>query len=1294
MSTTNGSSSNDTLYGIYGNNNTINGREGDDTLFDNSYGTDTLNGGSGHDNLTSNNGGYDTLNGGTGNDSLSMESLYGGGTLNGGDDNDTLSVNGESSFTLNGGNGNDTLVLGYSSTGVLNGDAGDDILNASNTDSYYGQITLNGGSGRDTIYASAGSTWIDGGTGNDTIYASTNSNMFGEAPRSTQILRTNSNQDTVKNYSIYNTYYDGLVSNHIIRVDDGITSSALTFIFSGSDLIIKIKETTASVRIENFLSIAQKYLINPDEYYNNLDSVSAIMFGDGSYISVSDVLSHYKPETIKGDELDNTLSGQEFNDIIFGLQGNDILSGLGGNDIIDGGSGNDIVSGGQGNDTLRGYTGNDDIKGGDGNDSLTGGAGDDILEGGAGSDLLDGGTGNDTYITPMDQEYDLYSVDTYVFGKDSGQDQLIISKNNYYNAYQTLEQTRIKIKSDVLMSDIKTSFIGSDLVISIIGTTSSLTIKDYLNTVNYNGNPYGDFLLFEDGTAVSLESLTQNVHILGTDADDLILARNYSYQSILTMSGGLGDDTLYGYHNDDIINGDAGNDIIDGGYGNDTINGGSGNDKMVISDGDDTYLFGKSSGQDTLSSAHPYYYSYSTFTIQLDANINISDVTLNINGDHLIIGIKNSTATLTIENIQSYLYSHYSAGTQNFVTDVHGNGLSFSDVTKMIITSGTEFDDDLHVFNNYSNHIQGLGGNDTIYGGSTTDLLDGGQGNDDLYGYEGDDILMGGDGNDLLEGGDHNDTLRGGNGHDTLVGGNGHDLLNGYKGNDFLVGGQGSDTYSFMLKDGHDEIIDYGSSTDVDTIQLNDQLASQVIITRDNWGDLRIGSLGGGFSVTVQGQFYEFADTPIEQVVFADGQIFDQATLLSLASQGATTGHDVIVADANHDTIFGNTGDDNITGNANDNILAGESGQDVLSGGAGEDSLYGGDGSDKLKGGHGDDWLSGETGRDYLMGETGNDFLNGDSGQDKLEGGLDNDILNGGTSVDTYVFNIGDGQDLVIDADTGTAAAELRFGAGIKSTDLTFARQENQLIIQINNMGDQLTIKDFFEAAPNIGIINFADGTSIGTDALLTLTHTLVNQGNTGSDYANYLFATTASTTLTGLNGNDLLVGHVGNDWLDGGAGDDLLFGGAGTNGYQFGRNSGHDTVLNRYALVDIGMMHDSAQPTYENSQDYIALEADIKIDQLWLTRLDNDLIIKVLGSDSDMTLSDFFSSTEWMDSGDLNVMDQIIAGDYQALNLHSYETLNLIQAMSTLTPPAAGQTQLSGEARTLLTPLLAAAWN
>lgn len=79
----------------------------------------------------------------------------------------------------------------------------------------------------------------------------------------------------------------------------------------------------------------------------------------------------------------------------------------------------------------------------------------------------------------------------------------------------------------------------------------------------------------------------------------------------------------------------------------------------------------------------------------------------------------------------------------------------------------------------------------------------------------------------------------------------------------------------------------------------------------------------------------------------------------------------------------------------------------------GVDSHTGG-GNDRLYGGGGDDAIDGKGGDDYLAGGRGNDTLTGGGGNDTLEGGAGHD---------TYLFQSGDGMDVVSDTGAGDRIA-------------------------------------------------------------------------------------------------------------------------------------------------------------------------------------------------------------------------------------------------------------------------------
>ena len=68
-----------------------------------------------------------------------------------------------------------------------------------------------------------------------------------------------------------------------------------------------------------------------------------------------------------------------------------------------------------------------------------------------------------------------------------------------------------------------------------------------------------------------------------------------------------------------------------------------------------------------------------------------------------------------------------------------------------------------------------------------------------------------------------------------------------------------------------------------------------------------------------------------------------------------------------------------------------------------------------IVGGSGKDTLYGKNGDDYLEGGAGNDKLYGQNDDDTLWGGMGNDTLSGGNGADTFIYNSGEGRDVITD---------------------------------------------------------------------------------------------------------------------------------------------------------------------------------------------------------------------------------------------------------------------------------------
>ncbi|SIR98374.1 Hemolysin-type calcium-binding repeat-containing protein, partial [Sphaerotilus natans] len=196
----------------------------------------------------------------------------------------------------------------------------------------------------------------------------------------------------------------------------------------------------------------------------------------------------------------------------------------------------------------------------------------------------------------------------YYFGRDEGKD--IIAQSTDTRATRS---EKLIFKAGVLPTDIQASFVGNNLVLAIKGTSDSITIQDfkYLDTPANNRNPIQQ-VSFTGSTTVW--NTTQMV----TEA----------------LRGTAGADSLVGTDLNDIFSGSAGNDTMVGGAG------------------DDTYYFGRGEGKDLISEN---YDSRATRTEKLifKAGVLPTDIQASLSGNNLVLAIKGTTDSVTIQNFKS-----------------------------------------------------------------------------------------------------------------------------------------------------------------------------------------------------------------------------------------------------------------------------------------------------------------------------------------------------------------------------------------------------------------------------------------------------------------------------------------------------------------------------------------------------------------------------------------------------------------------------------------------------------------
>ncbi len=250
-----------------------------------------------------------------------------------------------------------------------------------------------------------------------------------------------------------------------------------------------------------------------------------------------------------------TTNGTGLNDSLGGSGGDDTLSGGNGGDTLIGAAGDDFVAGGNGNDIA--FAGPGDA----GNDTVQGNAGNDVIGGGAGDDIIVGGT----FSTSVSQTNAGNSGSDTLFG-GSGND--LIVGGSYNSATNTVVN-------------------GGGGTNTIWAGTGSDTVFGDDNQDMLGGGTGGDLLGGGSGDDTIYGGTGDDTISSGSDNDQV-----FSGGGSDNLDGGDGDDTLFGGGGDDTVVGGAGVDEIWAGAGNDDLSGGV---------GADTFVFGRTSGNDTVT---------------------------------------------------------------------------------------------------------------------------------------------------------------------------------------------------------------------------------------------------------------------------------------------------------------------------------------------------------------------------------------------------------------------------------------------------------------------------------------------------------------------------------------------------------------------------------------------------------------------------------------------------------------------------------------------------------------------
>lgn len=723
--------------------------------------------------------------------------------------------------------------------------------------------------------------------------------------------------------------------------------------------------------------------------------------------------------------------------------------------------------------------------------------GDDRLTGSGLADVLDGGLGND-FLAGADND------DTYVFGKNYGFDYVDDTPGTIaVSSNDTILFTTDVTPEDVTFRRVYNDYGGYHLLVGFTNDNSQLFIENQLsqNILGSNFHRIENFQ-FQDSDATSWSWQDVQKRVLQEETVDAKAVQ-------------------FGTQSADVLSGSGKNDIFSGG------------------DQSDTYRFGRGSGVDVIQDkGNPP-----------TGNDNIVEFTKGVSPTDVKFS--------------------YGFGEEDLVIDIVGTN------DRLIIRSGLTGDRQ-HIIKAFHFDDGTVVPLETVQKRLSREGIP--AGNEVLNGSAEGGVLNGGDGNDILKG----------------------------KGK--------IDTYVFGYDYGVDVIDERANSWVIDeanVLQFAEGVDPEDVFLKRDAGHsyykaLNVYLKGSNDVLLIEDQFTVYQNS-IHQFKFADGTKWSKEDVKDRLLQ-PTEENDTLIGFYRADTLTGGTGQDYLSGRHGSDIYEYNlgDGADIIEDngyasdkniirfsagitpenttlhrsqnhtdfhitfGNNQDRLtvidafslgylgyYGSSAIDRLEFDDGTRWTVADIQERLIQTTVGDDYIVGFAGEDTLQGGKGNDYLSGRGSNDTYLFNLGDGHDVIADYNYSSAGTEdnIKFGPGITPEKLFLRREDDDLIINIKGQSDWLTVRDQFNSSyGQIEKFSFANGDAFTLDELQALVDraqdALLTEetGNVirGDANDNKLKGTIEHDLIYGGDGNDRLIGRQGNDSLTGGDGNDNLIGGDG----------------------------------------------------------------------------------------------------------------------------------------------------
>ncbi|UOD30684.1 putative Ig domain-containing protein [Massilia violaceinigra] len=893
-----------------------------------------------------------------------------------------------------------------------------------------GNDKLYGSSANDPMDGKAGDDRLESGAGNDTLAGGTgNDDLIGGAGADTYRFNKGDGKDTISDASPV------VVAPEVDRLEfgAGVAPADVVAVRDGTTLRLNVGTTGDSVTVWSYFSLRTDL---------NL-AVEQIAFADGTVWTVPMV---------------HQLT----------LQGSDL------NDNLEGFAGNDLITGRKGNDTLLGRQGNDSLAGGEGDDTLDGGAGDDVLDGGKGRDRMVGGPGNDIFL----------------FGKGDGPDAIVVQD------VTAGKIDTVRFGANVTASDVLVERWENKLVLTIRSSGDTLFVEDYFLVSNAVRVGKIEQVQFADGSSWTSAAIDQM-------AVPHKNTRAFVDTTLIPMYGNVNSPFSVvlpkeRYKEEDPY------DILSFSVG--PISGYPALPAWLNFDPVTMRLWGTPAASDQVELA------FNLYGTDLYGESNRVPLKLTIGPVSVAPTVKSA-----IPDLVAFARTPFQLSLgEVFADQDKGDVLTYSATlsTGAVLPAWLSFDPVQRRFSGVSDTPLTVGvkvtGTD-LSGKSASDVFDiVVSPNLTIAGTPGNDVLQGEGANDRIEGLAGDDQLDGGPGNDTLVGGAGNDTYAIYDQTDVIIEkeNEGSDTVrttlaSYALPDNVENVVLSGEGKDAVLTGniLNNYLTAGNGVQKIDGGagkDTMAGGAGADLYVV---------DSTLDVIVELAAAGYDRVDSSATYTLPANVETLTLTGEANIDAT-GNADSNLIVGNAGNNRLDGGAGMDRLSGMAGNDTYvidsmndviedesgidtiersvdsnykltnkienltlsgnairgYGNELDNVVIGNELNNSLAGYEGNDHLFGKIGNDTLFGGAGNDQLAGGAGNDHLLGEGGNDTYLFERGDGKDLIDNFDVVAAVDTLRFGQNIVESDIIVQREVENLVLNIKDTADSVTLLRFFAA--------------------------------------------------------------------------------------------------------------------------------------------------------------------------------------------------------------------------------------